>query len=759
MVGVLGRLPVVLLVCGTWRSGTSLSLTPVSEGYQGTGRSFGGRGGNNNHNLDCTMSNFEFLHPTIAQVLAGPAANGDDSTSWSSYVYLRPCHADSAEIVLDFPETAALNDLVALACECDQWIYKYPANRKKEGGDHESQSIALSFGHFGMQLQPSDYWLMLANSVLRNDNTADADESADTTMTNMVPTLLALNGLESAIRNATGYTTSKAPLLKTMIRELKKNDPSSRSLHHACSLLLTPRGLNLRNLLWHGFVTEEVLPRPWLSLVLTLTLILQQQLQLQPNLQANKASAVMADESHSPKQRTLDSSSLTVMDIRDVPEFTALLESARPNLLTDPTSLIRDDDQQYWLPPSHQALYENVVVPWLKTRQRPATCCALLSILLEHGLRLDWCRANQRPDDTLARPNTFYVTLDGHGQRQIHDLLLHPYLTTTNEEGTAAIVPNALIENGELPASTLALLTDLCCSSCGGPNIRAAVSHGSWDQYLESEWCCVELEQSSEDRQHKDRLWDLARFLLLAMDAVAARGPIAGYLPAFSYTAVTRRAVLDCQMSLHKLIWISKDGQAHNTTHESQATLSSNGVPHELLELQPTASTLKIQTPLLGRICDEWTTDCVFEEHDLNLRLAEAGLTRTLLQDVATASRQLLEDVEDSYHRLATEPSAHTRKQKSWLRMVGSSRETGLVLYTLALNVAILSVLRLEDNDDPIMIKALERTRMVVSTTQNFLREKVDRANKTIVEYTKGKAIQEVAHRIQVEKNRQSMKR
>ena len=59
----------------------------------------------------------------------------------------------------------------------------------------------------------------------------------------------------------------------------------------------------------------------------------------------------------------------------------------------------------------------------------PATIVAvLLTLLLEHGLRLLWCESNQRPLDRVARPHHFYVTLDGHGQRHKHDVILHPYV-------------------------------------------------------------------------------------------------------------------------------------------------------------------------------------------------------------------------------------------------------------------------------------------------------------------------------------------
>lgn len=79
-------------------------------------------------------------------------------------------------------------------------------------------------------------------------------------------TLLALNRLESAIRRSTGYVTGQAPLLKTMIQQLNEDHQLKPILQ---SLLLPhEEGLNLRNLLWHGFV--PTLPRPWFALVIVL---------------------------------------------------------------------------------------------------------------------------------------------------------------------------------------------------------------------------------------------------------------------------------------------------------------------------------------------------------------------------------------------------------------------------------------------------------------------------------------------------------
>ncbi len=586
------------------------------------------------------MCLFDSVDPSIARVLECPLSS-------------TPTFFLSNEKI-EFPETATIHDLIGLAYECDTKIFQDETNL---------DAYSLSLAHFAF------------------DNDA------------MIPTLLALNDLESTIRRVTSHKQGKAPLLKDMIAQLP-------CLERACRLLLTPEGLNLRNLLWHGFVTE--LPRPWLSLVLILTL----QLKSKEKGQASEP---------------LD---VTPLDLGSVPDFAHLLKTTQIDLLDRPPSLMRDSTP--WLPPCHHALYQKVI-PWIEKKQRPVTCCALLSILLEHGLRLDWCHTNQRPDDQIARPNVFYVTLDGHGQRQLHDLILYPFV------GNAR---NALYE--VLPPSTLALLTDLFCSSCGGPNLRAALSHGVWDDWLVQEWT------SEEDQT--TLFWDAVRLLLLAMDSVSSKIPIS-YHPVFSYTAVTRQRLNDSQHYLQELIQLPEMHPLYaKYSPMAQSLLGSiPNVPNELLALQEDFVFLQINISLLQRKKTKWTVGDVFEEHELNLQLSKMGLVLSLLKDVAIASQDLHRQVLDALEQM---PLTNTRTQKTNMRLIYSSCRMALHLYILARNVALLSLL--EQENDETLHKALQRSRMVVSTTQTLLRSKVDRARNSIVEFAKGKAIRQVATRIRV---------
>ena len=184
-----------------------------------------------------------------------------------------------------------------------------------------------------------------------------------------------------------------------------------------------------------------------------------------------------------------------------------------------------------WLPESHHDLL-HLAFAWKDTR--PTSSLALLSILLEHGLRLDWCRINNLPEHSIARPGSYFVTLDGHGQKHQHDLLLYPYIGENNDS------ENKLI--GHLGGAVVALLTDLFASSSGGPNLRAALAHGLWDAQLEREL----LDEKEDENTHD--LWKMTNLVIIAMQSVAQSPPpvMRQYKPLFSYRAVTLRNLENC---------------------------------------------------------------------------------------------------------------------------------------------------------------------------------------------------------------------
>ena len=637
------------------------------------------------------MDDFIHCHDDIAKVIACKPTNNSLDARDSAKLFGKES--------LVFPQVTTTDDLISLALDCDRLLYE------------DASSLLWDSDSFPFLQAMADLGKTVEESSLSSASTAAA-------------TLLALNGLESAIRTSAGFQTGRAPLLSTMISKIESPNTSS-----VCELLLLPKkggGINLRNLLWHGFVPK--LPRPWLALVLVVTW----------SLIISNGEDPDKDESVTPMP-----SKYPIMNLRSYPEFKHILEN---------TSNCERPDSSFksiaeWLPASHMDLF-SIAVGWYRETKKPASTCAILCILLEHGLRLDWCHLNNRPQDAIARPNVFYVTLDGHGQRNVHDLLLHPYILENGRE-------NLLVKQN-LDGATTALLMDLFCSSCGGPNIRAAVSHGMWDYYLTQEWTGMPSTISIED---KSALWDTVRIVLVSMGLAATNassGKSINYLPMFSFAAVTRQNLSDVKESLFLLekIYLSEDYQRY----AALAMGSLRELPTEIDVLKTNAlddrhlDEMLTDKAIFSKQC--WTSVFVYKEHSLNQKLANSGATLVLLQDIATATNDHRRKLKESLE-LLKDDDENKRRRKTALRVVHSS----CLAWTLYKFTAHVSILSLEQatgkdrssgsvttaftdmEDSRLMLKAIERSRMVVSTFSSSLHTRIDRAVKSFSEYAKGKAV------------------
>jgi hypothetical protein len=109
---------------------------------------------------------------------------------------------------------------------------------------------------------------------------------------------------------------------------------------------------------------------------------------------------------------------------------------------------------------------EDLILESLKhlRERRGLAWCLGATIILEQCLRRVFAVVNQLPGHFFALTGRYYTTLDGYGQRDRHQLLLHPRL----EDGGG---PNGVWD--ELGDGTLACLLDLFMFD-GGPNIRYA---------------------------------------------------------------------------------------------------------------------------------------------------------------------------------------------------------------------------------------------------------------------------------------------
>jgi len=614
--------------------------------------------------MSSDASSFPSCHSSIAHILAC------EKREPSKYASINK----ELEIHLDPKHVFLVDDLIPLAHECDQAIFE----QHRSCGPSASPSFQ-ALVQLGKTNDPSRI-------------TAAA--------------LIALNQLESSVRHTTGYKTGRAPLLKTMLSELDSN------LSQVLQCLLLPTGLNLRNLLWHGFVGS--IPRSWLALVLVLN----------ENIKNSDCISLPAQEAITPLSQTHS----------DLARMVATGKKLRHEEL-------ESCKISNWLPQSHAGLW-NLAVEWMSRRQYPAIVCVLLTILLEHGLRLDWCRLNSRMADIRARPHVFYITLDGHGQRHKHDMILHPYLSTG--DGSKK---NELINH--VGGSTTALLTDLYASSCGGPNIRATLAHGTWDGYLQ-----LELDRmmgESLESSGEAPLWEIVDGILVTMEQAAEPSKTLDYCPNFSYTATTIQSLERLRLVLSRLVQYGG-----NTTFETNKAVMD--IPDFISKLLLSWSVVELHLDALlatlrPNATTVWTVEDVFTEHETNRRLAPLGATRTLLDDIIAAALSFEDSFHEAMRQLRERDDHQSRERRKLLRIV-ASRQVASAVYTFATLVALLSLKQgLEGFDttpaqtalpDDTLLKAVKRTRMVVSTVATFLTTNADRAFKSINEYTKGKAIKEI---------------
>ena len=202
--------------------------------------------------------------------------------------------------------------------------------------------------------------------------------------------------------------------------------------------LLGAACVNARNLTLHGFVAAAEAPRCWGVLAARLLA------ELPPPAQ---------------NRQPLASGVRSAEEGRWSPLAVCARETARGESLARTSPFVPD---------VHRAALS---LAWRRLEDhRPNRFCALALPALEHALRVLHAAANGLgPDAELARMGAYYVTLDGHGQRNVHDLLLGP---------TSGDAPNRLLD--ELCPGVVAALTDLFLRDAG-PGLRGRVVHGEVD--------------------------------------------------------------------------------------------------------------------------------------------------------------------------------------------------------------------------------------------------------------------------------------
>ena len=405
-----------------------------------------------------------------------------------------------------------------------------------------------------------------------------------------------------------------------------------------------------------------------------------------------------------------------------------------------------------------------------------------MSSLIEHSLRILWCRANHRLNDQIAQPSQYYVTLDGHGQRDKHDVVISPFLRDGSKN---QIIPL-------IGAPSCALLADLFAApSKEAPNVRSAVYHGTWDgeiiKELEELACwALHVEGENEgtcDHEVVDKLntltqgetshpilVDAACALISSFDIISSN--ISGtpraskYRPVYSYTAMGNRhfsevfhnlklldLLISSNSSIYDCINIMKKQRSKLFNDLRPLKTQTNLIQDMYFDIFPTSS----------KAIDEiWEAEDIYSEHSANVILSHCNAAQKLLSDTSQAVNLYLEGVQAGMGKLSLEPhcTKDCRVMKSMTSFCGVA-SVALDFFTFAVYMVLLMIkivvrdnspnadlyhndVSLNDLSREDIVKAVERTRMTLSTFDSYLVVNLDRSLKAVQQYIQGKAVKKV---------------
>lgn len=631
----------------------------------------------------------------------------------------------------DSRSSIAMDDLLTLALQCEKGLFRertVPSN------------IPLSIHG------------LIDVSGIMDDNGPVIKEKI------LVATLLSLNMVESSIRNLSGQKHGRAPLLKDMIQMIAEDEDLSlpTSLPMLLRALLLPNdGINLRNLLWHGFVPG--IKKHWLALSIILTLSID-------DIAQNAGLPSITDDQSDDNLDGLDAMRSHPMLVQILDHGQSTISSAKRT-----EALNRKLMASSFIPDTHKELTQVS----LEFVQSPVIFASVAGPLIEHSLRLWWCDVNGRHQDAIARPGSYYVTLDGHGQRDKHDVVLLPYLSpddgvelildSVDTNSRETIRDNKLID--KIGKNKMDLLVDLFASPPGSPNIRASVAHGSFNRHLYDE--LSRRNQIDVLISPTLRVQDMTYALIAVLDLIGSTGQsgnqnnltgngsnltIESYRPIFSYSASLLREIDNVIDALDTLYAMVADGnQIFHTTASSQSELQRN-VSRDLQTFPADLEMIRSSKARILKACDRDTSS---RDYSVNIIAADCGAANLLLAEIAHAVDSYVGQVKDAFEETESsvnQPSSRRRKQISRLL---SMAQVNIDFYSFAAFCALLFVEKrfvptskfeypnLKEED---LFLAVKRSRMVVSTFSTAAM--MDRALKAVDNYTKGKAVKVIAAEI-----------
>lgn len=261
-----------------------------------------------------------------------------------------------------------------------------------------------------------------------------------------IGSLVAMAELERFLFDAhkSYFPLAKAPGGLRELLEREGDQLLPTSLNSAVEALIHPNGINLRNLLWHGFAGDDT-PYEYCPLLAFCLASGERHLGVDGVPEFVSASC---DDLPQAEHR---------LEHRGVPMDAQLSEPERQEM----AKLVRASE---FVPRQHK---EPLAYACEHLNGSLFACVALPA--LEHSLLRLFSQANGAPSKALAKFNEYFVTLDGFGQMDKHDLILGD---------TAADSRNALLD--ELGPGYSNLLRDLFLQD-HGPKLRGKIAHREVD--------------------------------------------------------------------------------------------------------------------------------------------------------------------------------------------------------------------------------------------------------------------------------------
>ncbi|KAJ3237287.1 hypothetical protein HDU78_004134 [Chytriomyces hyalinus] len=271
--------------------------------------------------------------------------------------------------------------------------------------------------------------------------------------------------LEKALYDLHSELVKEDQKSKNMIlKDLIASQALINELHPGVMFLLralfSPSALNLRNLVWHGFLTPTELSPEYTSLIMLVLHEISRDRVIAPT---KPLWSFTSYDTHPNLNSTLQYCSI---------EFEIIQNQPFDDILAN-TSFI---------PTSHKELMATAFQQ-LKGGNHILFLFSCLPVL-EHALRIHFATANNVPQLQYAQVNAYFSTLDGFGQKHKHQVLLDPIVVETGERNQLWNTLNTynaveMRERGCVKGP-IAILLDFFMMA-KGPGIRGKLCHGEAD--------------------------------------------------------------------------------------------------------------------------------------------------------------------------------------------------------------------------------------------------------------------------------------